>query len=49
MTEYRREQGLGVSDHEMGDSVGMAAKIRIAERLGIKINSVERFKTKAGL
>ena len=49
MTEIRREQGLGVQEPDTGDNVGMAAKIRIAERLGIKINSVERFKTKAGL
>jgi len=49
MTEIRREQGLGVQEPDTGDTVGMAAKIRIAERLGIKINSVERFKTKAGL
>ena len=28
---------------------GMAAKFRIADVLGIKINSVERFKERAGL
>jgi hypothetical protein len=29
--------------------MGIAAKIRISEALGIKINSVEVFKRKAGL
>jgi hypothetical protein len=33
----------------VGTPMGIAAKMRIAEKLGIKINSVERFKIKAGL
>lgn len=49
MTEIRRECGLGVQEPDTGDIVGMAAKIRIADKLGIKINSVENFKRKAGL
>lgn len=49
MTEIRQEYGLGVQEPNTGDIVGMAAKIRISDKLGIKINSVENFKRKAGL
>jgi dimethylamine--corrinoid protein Co-methyltransferase len=49
MTEIRQSLGLGVQEPNLGDAVGMAAKIRIAEKLGITINSVENFKRKAGL
>jgi len=49
MTELRQELGLGVQEPNVGDVVGMAAKIRIAGKLGITINSVENFKRKAGL
>ena len=48
MTEIRSELGLGVQMPDCGDPVGMAAKIRISEKLGIRINSVEHFKVKAG-
>jgi len=49
MTEIRATLGLGVQMPNDGDAVGMASKIRIAEKLGIKINSVERFKEMAGM
>ena len=48
MTEIRQNFGLGVQEPNLGDIVGMAAKIRIAEKMGITINSVENFKRKAG-
>jgi dimethylamine--corrinoid protein Co-methyltransferase len=49
MTEIRQNLGLGVQEPNLGDITGMAAKIRIAEKLGITINSAENFKRKAGL
>jgi dimethylamine--corrinoid protein Co-methyltransferase len=49
MTEIRQNFGLGVQEPNLGDIVGMAAKIRISDKLGITINSVENFKRKAGL
>ena len=49
MTEIRQTLGLGVQEPNLGDVTGMAAKIRISEKLGITINSVENFKRKAGL
>lgn len=49
MTELRSDLGLGVQMPDCSEPVGMAAKIRISEKLGIKINSVEHFKIKAGL
>ena len=49
MTELREDLGLGVLMPVVGTATGMAAKMRIAEKLGIKINSVERFKEKAGI
>ena len=49
MLEYRRDNGLGVIMPYAGDVYGMEAKCRIAKKLGIKINSVDRFKTNAQL
>ena len=49
MTEIRQNLGLGVQEPNLGDITGMAAKLRISEKLGITINSVENFKRKAGL
>jgi len=49
MAEIRQTLGLGVQEPNLGDVTGMAAKIRISEKLGITINSVENFKRKAGL
>ncbi len=51
MSEKREELGLGLAHVEpcAGANAGMEAKFRIQELLGIKINSVERFKERAGL
>lgn len=51
MTDKRVELGLGLTHIEpcAEENNGMAAKFRIAEALGIEINSVERFKERAGL
>lgn len=51
MSEKREELGLGLAHVEPNAeaNIGMEAKFRIAEQLGIKINSVERFKERAGI
>ena len=53
MEQIRGEKGLGrILDHSNlhpGEPNAMMAKFRIAELLGIRINSVERFKDLAGL
>lgn len=49
MTEIRTELGLGIVEPFDGANVGMEAKFRICEVLGMKINSVERFKERAGI
>ncbi|SCJ89937.1 dimethylamine:corrinoid methyltransferase [uncultured Eubacterium sp.] len=49
MRELREEMGLGYSMPADGAAKGIQAKFRIAGLLGIKINSVEQFKQKAGL
>jgi len=49
MSEIRNDLGFGIQMPVVGTPTGIAAKMRIAEKLGIKINSVERFKAKAGL
>jgi dimethylamine--corrinoid protein Co-methyltransferase len=49
MAEVREELGLGLQMPSEGTPMGTAAKMRIAEVLGIRINSVELFKRKAGL
>ena len=49
MTEIRDDMGFGIQMPSTGTPMGIAAKMRISEKLGIKINSVERFKVKAGL
>lgn len=51
MTDKRVELGLGLTHVEPSaeENNGMAAKFRIAEAMDIKINSVERFKERAGL
>jgi len=49
MTELREDLGFGVQMPGVGVPMGIAAKMRIADKFGIKINSVERFKKKAGL
>lgn len=51
MSEVREELGLGLAHVEpcAEANIGMEAKFKIAELLGIKINSVERFKERAGM
>ena len=53
MEQLRGEKGLGrILDHSNlhpGEPNAMYAKFRIAELLGIRINSVERFQELAGL
>src|SRR5665811_2007930 len=53
MEQIRGERGLGrILDHSNlhpGEPNAMMAKFRIAKLLGIRINSVERFKDLAGL
>ncbi len=53
MEQLRGEKGLGrILDHSNlhpGEPNAMYAKFRIAELLGIRINSVERFRELAGL
>ena len=49
MTELRDDRGFGIQMPEAATPMGIAAKLRISEALGIKINSVEVFKRKAGL
>ena len=50
MSELREELGLGLAHVEpcAGANAGMEAKFRIAKVLDLKINSVERFKERAG-
>jgi len=49
MTEIREEFGLGIPYCEPHTkmTVGLEAKFNIAKKLGIRINSVERFKSLA--
>ena len=53
MEQIRGEKGLGrILDHSNlhpGEPNAMMAKFRIAELLGVPINSVERFKEMAGI
>jgi len=53
MEQIRGEKGLGrILDHSNlhpGEPNAMMAKFRIAELLGIRINSVEKFRELAGL
>jgi dimethylamine--corrinoid protein Co-methyltransferase len=53
MEQIRGEKGLGrILDHSNlhpGEPNAMMAKFRIAELLGLRINSVERFRDLAGL
>ena len=49
MAELREDLGFGVQMPGVGTPMGITAKKRIAEKLGLKINSVEMFKRKAGI
>jgi dimethylamine--corrinoid protein Co-methyltransferase len=48
MRELREDLDIGVITSVPGCAKGIEAKARIAELLGIKINSVERLKRKIG-
>ena len=51
MAELREDRGFGLAHFEpcAESNIGMEAKFRIAKALDIKINSVERFKERAGI
>ncbi len=49
MSEIRQELDLGYPMPAPGAAKGIEAKFKIAEVLGLKINSVERFKRKVGI
>ena len=51
MSEVREDLGIGLCHVEPSaqENNGMEAKFRISQKLGITINSVERFKERAGL
>ena len=51
MSEVREERGFGLGNFEpcAESNIGMEAKFKISEVLDIKINSVERFKERAGI
>ena len=49
MRGLREELDIGTITGVPGVATGIAAKVRIAELLDIKINSVEQFKRKTGL
>jgi hypothetical protein len=49
MTEVREDLGLGLQVSYTGANIGMEAKFKISEALGVKINSVERFKERIGI
>jgi len=48
MGEIREDLNLGTVMSRSGKAQAMEAKFHIAELLGIKINSVERFKERSG-
>lgn len=49
MRELREELDIGVITAVAGAAKGLEAKARIADLLGVRINSVERLKSKMGL
>jgi hypothetical protein len=49
MSELREKLNIGRMQPTDGVAIGMEAKIRIARLLDIKINSVERFRERAGM
>jgi dimethylamine--corrinoid protein Co-methyltransferase len=50
MTELRDELGIGTQLPFITDAnFGMETKFNISEKLGMKINSVERFKERSGI
>jgi dimethylamine--corrinoid protein Co-methyltransferase len=49
MSEIREDLNLGMINPYPNLAIGIEAKFRIAESLGIKINCLNRFKEKAGV
>ena len=49
MREIRQDLDIGYPMPDPGAAKGIAAKVRIADLLEIKINSVEHFKKRSGL
>ena len=51
MSDVREDRGFGLPHIEpcAESNIGMEAKFRIAKALDIKINSVEKFKKRAGI
>ena len=49
MRDVRHDLDIGTITSIPNSAKGMAAKCRIAELLGVEINSVNKFKEKAGL
>jgi dimethylamine--corrinoid protein Co-methyltransferase len=49
MREIREALNIGYSMPPDGAAKGIEAKFRISDLLGIRINSVERFRQKAGI
>jgi dimethylamine--corrinoid protein Co-methyltransferase len=47
--QLRQDLGIGTITSVAGSPKGMRAKLKIAELLGIRINSVELFKSQTGL
>ena len=48
MRQIREDLGIGIITSVAGSPKGMRAKLKIAELLDIKINSVELFKSDIG-
>jgi hypothetical protein len=49
MYPLRKELGIGTVTPEAGGPEGILAKSRVADLLGIEINSVKRFKAQMGV
>lgn len=49
MKDIREELNIGTTQSRPNAGVGIQTKFRIAEIMGISINSVEKFKKEAGL
>jgi dimethylamine--corrinoid protein Co-methyltransferase len=49
MRRLREDLGIGIITAVSGSPKGIRAKMKIAELLGIEINSVNRFKSQVGL
>jgi dimethylamine--corrinoid protein Co-methyltransferase len=49
MKDLREDLNIGTTQSRPNAGVGIQTKFRIAELLGIRINSVEKFKKEAGL